>query len=360
MRFFIIVILFLSTLNSCSNNSKVVKTSTLAIPIDTVQCIDVEFSDIIKEYDWVVLDDDDKCFINNPSKTLFFGDKIYVVDKERNNAVLVFDEKGKFINKIGKNGNGHGEYANIMDVTINEDAKQVAILSFPNLVYIYDLDGNFVSKHIFPEDMYYSMVYYRNGYILSNSNATYIEGEKAKVFTYYDDSFTEIERFFDTNKVQLAIPFTGSSSFVNTNGSLFYLDLAANRILNWKNDIHDLSVLELQYDRPMPLENYGDLMEFNTNITNYNLLMDSFISDSVMFCQYVTEGKIHNLMGDMSKGFYKRVNNMLFMTYYNRSNGYFYSPLSAEMYEEMQDALPAMGMRGQDQIGNLMFLKWKV
>lgn len=170
------MILISIALLSCSNGNRVSNNGTfMTLHIDTTQCHDVCWSDIVKEYDWIVLENNNNCFVDDPCKTLFFDDNLYVVDGTRNNAILVFDGSGKYINRIGRKGNGHGEYVNIVDATINEDDKQIAILSFPNTVYIYELDGTFVSKHIFPEDVYYSIAYYCKGYILSNSNATYIE-----------------------------------------------------------------------------------------------------------------------------------------------------------------------------------------
>lgn len=66
-------------------------------------------------------------------------------------------------------------------------------------------------------------------------------------------------------------------------------------------------------------------------------------------------------MGDFVHGFNKRVDNMYYKTYYNSDNGWFYTPITADLYdEEMKQKFPIYGSQVVDWEGNLMFFKWKV
>jgi hypothetical protein len=55
-------------------------------------------------------------------KKIFFIDSgVYIFDGKQS-QVLLFDNKGKFISKIGKKGRGPGEYIHIQDFTIDKKA----------------------------------------------------------------------------------------------------------------------------------------------------------------------------------------------------------------------------------------------
>lgn len=61
-------------------------------------------------------------------------------------SVYRFDANGKCHAVIGRLGHGKGEYSEARDVDIDDKERRVFVLG-EQAVYIYDYDGNFISKH---------------------------------------------------------------------------------------------------------------------------------------------------------------------------------------------------------------------
>jgi len=100
--------------------------------------------------DFIKLETTDDCLIGNITNILFDDSLIFVVDKEQAKTVFVFDMKGKFINRIGKVGNGPGEYTHL-SVSLNKDKNQVIIYDVAQLKVIkYDYNGNLLNDKRVP------------------------------------------------------------------------------------------------------------------------------------------------------------------------------------------------------------------
>lgn len=65
----------------------------------------------------IPLETNDECFISDVKRIGFYKDKIYVLD-ETNNGILVFDSQRKYQKRIGKQGDGLGEYAQLWNFMI--------------------------------------------------------------------------------------------------------------------------------------------------------------------------------------------------------------------------------------------------
>ncbi len=82
--------------------------------------------------------------------SLFFeirDDKIYILDRFDQYAVLVFDDKGNFINKVGKHGRGPEEYLQPLDFIVRNDT--IDFLDFVgdgSTIFSYSSSGDFINK----------------------------------------------------------------------------------------------------------------------------------------------------------------------------------------------------------------------
>ena len=141
---FLLLLLF-----SCTSRDKSKIEEIYSIKLDDVQETTLTYSDIIDIQEWIVLDSLNECTIGDVAKIEEFNKEYYVLDKAIQKCVLVFDEHGKYLRRIGRIGQGPGEYAQIYDFTINRRTGCVAILSGLSKVYVYDLKGEFrVTKQV--------------------------------------------------------------------------------------------------------------------------------------------------------------------------------------------------------------------
>jgi hypothetical protein len=62
------------------------------------------------------------------------------------NRILLFNRDGSFVNQIGKQGKGPGEYNRIEALALDEPGNAIYALCSTSQIYIYDLQGHFLSK----------------------------------------------------------------------------------------------------------------------------------------------------------------------------------------------------------------------
>lgn len=64
----------------------------------------------------------------------------------KDNTIFRFSRSGKFLNKVGAIGQGPKEYTHLWDFFIDEDKKEVNIISITSGVQVYDYEGNYLRK----------------------------------------------------------------------------------------------------------------------------------------------------------------------------------------------------------------------
>lgn len=79
---------------------------------------EVCFSDFLEAPKTIVLETKDNCVIKNIYAMDIYDNKFYILDNDIN-ALYVFSIYGKYLFKIGAEGNGHGEYLQLSDFSID-------------------------------------------------------------------------------------------------------------------------------------------------------------------------------------------------------------------------------------------------
>ncbi len=137
--------------NACKLNSK--KPSVLKT--DTIVSIDFndkllqkyfylsEFTDSIE---YLKLETNDSCFLKKIDQLFTVKNELFISDGER---LFVFNRNnGDFIRKIGKIGNGPGEYHEVEDFVIFPNIDRIFITDLKGgRVHIFDLHGRFVDRY---------------------------------------------------------------------------------------------------------------------------------------------------------------------------------------------------------------------
>lgn len=75
---------------------------------------------------------------------LLLDNGFLVVDKE-NCQIIRYDSKGRFLNRIGEQGNGPGEYPDVFNVQLSAD--KIVVFSSPGVTrHLFDYAGNYLGK----------------------------------------------------------------------------------------------------------------------------------------------------------------------------------------------------------------------
>jgi hypothetical protein len=126
-------------LASCNNPT----TSVLPYRIDLENGItninSIPLSTLGGKLEYVALETDTACLIQSISNAFLTDSLIFISDYDR---LLKFDNKGNFLKQIGEKGRGPGEYPSLGNFLIDEDNREIFVLS-SRIVLVFDFEGNF-------------------------------------------------------------------------------------------------------------------------------------------------------------------------------------------------------------------------
>lgn len=125
---------------SCSENEKINTNVKYQVNIDELENLGIgSFSSYFKTVKLVFLETSDKSLIRYIDAMQVTDDYIFILDR-RSRALYAFDKSGKFSSKIGERGAGPGEYSDITDFTIDNEAETI---------YLYDIDKSSIYSYSF-------------------------------------------------------------------------------------------------------------------------------------------------------------------------------------------------------------------
>lgn len=139
-QFFIICLFFCA---SCKESKKINDDIVDIIEINVDNTLDLSFQELFTDNKPISLEFTEESMIGGINQLYIYDHRLYVLDTQGAKGVLVFDESGKFIKKIGQNGNGPGEYLQPNYFQIDSINKEIEILSYLKISY-YTLNGEFL------------------------------------------------------------------------------------------------------------------------------------------------------------------------------------------------------------------------
>ena len=200
-------------------------------------------TEIVKKIELIPLETAEEALFGDMSELLLLGDSFVLWDM-RNVAVARFDKAGRFLNRIGREGNGPGEYVGIKSVQADDG---LVVFSFPDKMARYAADGTLVRERhvdnlggqscVLPEGI---LTYYGFGTgreeraaLLreDGTSETFLE-TSAKVLNmtpdtpvfsfdgnrvFFTDSYTPTVYVYEKGKVRPEVSFDFGSAAVNNN-----------------------------------------------------------------------------------------------------------------------------------------------
>lgn len=114
---------------------------TIAVPPPTDK---MKASDIFEDFKYIPLESSEKSLMGQYQDICIYENRIFVHDIETN-MIYIFNIQGKFINKVGKRGNGPGEFFQPESMTIDPFRKQLLVYdTFIKNIFYFTLDGVFL------------------------------------------------------------------------------------------------------------------------------------------------------------------------------------------------------------------------
>ena len=92
---------------------------------------------------YIPLETTDSCLISNLLNLQVTTDYMFMYNG-KTEEVLQFDRKGKFIRRVGRQGNGPGEYSMISELAVDNSNKELSIFQYGGDALVYSYDGSFL------------------------------------------------------------------------------------------------------------------------------------------------------------------------------------------------------------------------
>jgi hypothetical protein len=160
-----IIIYLILSLISCSNSNSPKKNHDIqygyeitaissnenlfAVDFDNLMVKDNIFiSDYFSSVDIIELESNETSFIGKINKLVNYKDMLFILDRTHSKGIYIFNSEGHFLRKIGRRGDGPGEYINISDFTIDRIRNIIYILdNQKQQINWYDIDsGEFINS----------------------------------------------------------------------------------------------------------------------------------------------------------------------------------------------------------------------
>ena len=142
--YYCIIYLVFLLVSSCTENS-ILKEYDNKNVIHISQISDImysKYSDYYEDLKFIHLETKEDCLIGRIDKLLAHNGFFFILDQVESKGVFVFDDKGKFITKIGGIGRGPGEFAEPNDIAIDKKRNEFLVWSNDDRkLLFYDLDN---------------------------------------------------------------------------------------------------------------------------------------------------------------------------------------------------------------------------
>lgn len=254
--------------------------------------------------EYIKLETTDNCLLKGKrllEGILLDNDNIFISTSDN---VFRFDKNGKFINSIGKIGEGPNEFILLLDFKINKDLKEVLILDATSRkICIYDYDGNFKSS--------YSLKAYCSGFDIVDAGillcSNNINNNRPTIFTtstINGDILTEISpiRTKRTGAKTVLMEYYTDNKYYNN--QLIYNTFMMDTIysVNKKTLIMSPRYIQLPVNNGIGESNSIPYLLFETD-RYANILIYSDIPSNYTYIVDKKENKIYKgYFGDYEKG----------------------------------------------------------
>ena len=117
------------------------------IPLkDALSLTKCKISEYASSIEYIPLETSDDCLIGDEFSLIVASQDIFVHEFS-DQKIYRFDRNGKFLNSIGKKGQGPGEYVSIYSIYVDESTRECFLLdTFSGNVLIYDYNGTYKRK----------------------------------------------------------------------------------------------------------------------------------------------------------------------------------------------------------------------
>lgn len=284
-HFFVNLILIVILIAACTSPAAVGELSTIVIP----ERIDSELylTDLFSSIDQIQLETKEYAHLGVITDVKFYNDKFYIND---GNQILVFNNNGDFLLKLGGQGEGPGEYGIVYSMAVDSNADLIYVSSVRKLI-VFSADHQLIKEKRYPILLPYINVVDENVLLISDEIVGDFKHGFTNNTTLYEigsdliikDSSIVRKVFIDKNKsIGYNFKFFISSDEM---GNYFYKPVLTQESI-FTDTLYQLDGVRLTpykriiFEKSQKLDSYGYITLLMLNIIN---------SSSFIVCEYIQD-----------------------------------------------------------------------
>ena len=244
-----VAFLFVAAVTACSTHSKKIRDMNLEgsyeVDLDKIK-IDPDnyfvYSTLYKGIKTIILETDESCLIGAISKMRVFDSYIFILDV-RSRCVYMFDKEGRFVRKIGRNGQGPGEYVSPNDFTIDIENKTVYILDAQlQRINKYDvLTGKFIYAINLEKNVRSHQIEYVHGKLYTDTYFFYHTDDNYLLRIIEEPSGQDENHYLNVMEYGKGITntlgnFQEHAFYLRQNGNVLFVNQFMDHIIEIKKD----------------------------------------------------------------------------------------------------------------------------
>ena len=141
----LLLVILVISIQSC-HHAKLENPSVETINIGSEKGKAIGFTDVFSAVHYIPLETTNTCLIGGVYQFSEFDDHFFILD-QKTKQVFVFNSSGKFLNKIGRQGKGPGEFLYPKQFIINETKHLLYLYdSTQKKIIRYNFDGSFINE----------------------------------------------------------------------------------------------------------------------------------------------------------------------------------------------------------------------
>lgn len=148
MKNSIVFLVIFCIIISCKNRDNLAQQNTDGVTEiifnDILEPSGLLFSELFDSIRFIKLETTTESIIGRIDKLIYYKSRYYIMDQVQSKSVLIFDDKGKYLGKVGSHGNGPGEYDEPNDIAIDPFSDKILVYdNNRKSILSFDTDGKF-------------------------------------------------------------------------------------------------------------------------------------------------------------------------------------------------------------------------
>lgn len=271
----------------CSCSQKTTEQPYTQIILDSNDTITVSFNDCFEISSYIPLEETEECHITSIRRIESFEGNYYISSSNANVGLVVFDNKGKFVRKIGRKGRGHGEYVDIYDFTIDKKNRRILLLcNKSSFIKEYLLDGTFLKEKNIHETSLNDIACIDGLFICPTNHQGFTRSKCDSLFYIFDENLDFKRKHTYISRNDLGMSSVISASIRSYGERFVYTDFQEHHtfILSKYGDVE--TSFEYKKDKMAPIDAFESAATFMEKQFDYDFIMNSAILEDKCITLY--------------------------------------------------------------------------